>query len=67
MRTTRFVLALSILVGCGAAGIHDARPAAKPSIQTLSDQSSVAQSCDPAEHRLMRLSDGRIEPVLFCN
>lgn len=66
MRTIAVVLALSTLVGC-AAEVRDAKPAAEPSVRALSDQSSFVEACEPAEQRLMRLADGRIEPVLFCN
>ena len=59
-------LALSALTGCSA-GVRDATPAANPSIRPLTGQSSFIEACDPAEQRLIRLADGRIEPVLICN
>jgi len=66
MRWSALVLAFSLLVGCESATVRSVKTSTAQSYAP-SDPASLALSCDPAEHRLMRVADGRVEPVLFCN
>ncbi|HZR82988.1 MAG TPA: hypothetical protein VFD92_17970 [Candidatus Binatia bacterium] len=68
MRASALLLSLAALLGCGSpAGVRPSQPATVVKAAPLAEVGSFTASCDPAEHRLMRVADGRVEPVVFCN
>ncbi|HYC22956.1 MAG TPA: hypothetical protein VEI94_09640 [Candidatus Bathyarchaeia archaeon] len=66
MRSLWLVLLLSI-TACTAAVPHRVALAPHPSASATIDQAAVAEGCEGGTYRLMRVADGRQEPIYFCN
>ena len=64
MRSLWLVLLLSI-TACTAASPRRVALASHPSATI--DQAAVADGCEGGTYRLMRIADGRQEPIYFCN
>ena len=66
MRRSLLVLALSALAACQAAPARVPYTTSVAHSPVLDDAQRVGD-CDPAEHHVLHLADGRAAPILFCN
>ena len=66
MRSLWIVLLVS-LAACAAAAPHRVALDSHPSASSTIDQAAIAEGCEGGAYQLMRIADGRQEPVFFCN